>query len=321
MTFIAIKTCIKCYSLEQHNTKDCPKNRDFKICSECSNEGHLWFNCKAEQKTCINCGGNHSTMAMKCTAKKELIKEKRKEENRKSKMTYSAITNMTSTQYQSQPLPPPTQPVHNITREETLKINICVAHAHYRNIEKPGSYAEELNKVLKANHLPTIIIPDSPNSQDICTNTTDEQISSITEAPQARPRRERNGRKNSVGNVEIREGATSTVNEIEVEEGIMAKDIGLKFYTTKERGWPQTIRFTIKDLIDGTINNTYKFSYENKNYSEEEIFQAVQDGQIILKDCWVTVDKDVFRKIRSGCSQERSPLEHKEHRLRKTDDN
>lgn len=68
-TFIPIRTCMRCYTLEDHNTKDCPQGRDFKIYSDCSKEGHLWYQCTESYKKCINCSGNHSTMAMKCTVK------------------------------------------------------------------------------------------------------------------------------------------------------------------------------------------------------------------------------------------------------------
>ena len=47
-----------------------------------------------------------------------------------------------------------------ISKEELLKMNICVAHARCKNQEKPGSYAYELSRVLKANKLPTIVIPE-----------------------------------------------------------------------------------------------------------------------------------------------------------------
>ena len=131
-TFIPIRTCMKCYTLESYATKDCPKERDFKICSECSTEGHLWFQCREENKKCINCDGNHSTMAMKCTVKKTIIKKKRKEEIEKSKMTYADKTQPRGLQH-LHTLAPPTQPSYTITRDDTLKINMCVAHAHYKN--------------------------------------------------------------------------------------------------------------------------------------------------------------------------------------------
>ena len=57
-------------------------------------------------------------------------------------------------------------------------------------------------------------------------------------------------------------------------------------------------------------DNTYK-------YTEEEIFTAVVQGNIRLKNCWMAVDKDIFRKIRSGCKVERSPIQDRDPRSRK----
>ncbi len=53
----------------------------------------------------------------------------------------------------------------SVTRVDMLKINICIVHAHYRNMEKPGSYEEELNKIFTVNNLPNIIIPETPDSR------------------------------------------------------------------------------------------------------------------------------------------------------------
>lgn len=76
--YIHITCCTKCYMLEDHQTRNCPKDQDFKICSECSEHNHVWHQCQATSKKCINCGENHSTMAMRCQKRKDLIKEKRK---------------------------------------------------------------------------------------------------------------------------------------------------------------------------------------------------------------------------------------------------
>ena len=69
-TYIPIKTCMRCYKLEDHNTRDCSKDKDYRKCSECSNEGHLWYECKEKVKKCINCMEEHSTLAMKCPKKR-----------------------------------------------------------------------------------------------------------------------------------------------------------------------------------------------------------------------------------------------------------
>lgn len=39
-TFIPINCCMRCYTLEEHATRNCPKDSAFKLCSECSTEGH-----------------------------------------------------------------------------------------------------------------------------------------------------------------------------------------------------------------------------------------------------------------------------------------
>ena len=57
--FHNIKTCFKCYAIEDHNTNQCPSPKEYIICSECAEEGHTWNNCTNNNKKCINCGGNH----------------------------------------------------------------------------------------------------------------------------------------------------------------------------------------------------------------------------------------------------------------------
>ena len=75
-TYIPIKCCMRCYALEEHFTNECPKSRDYKICSECSAEGHVWHQCRENYKHCISCGDSHSTLAMKCVKRKEILREK-----------------------------------------------------------------------------------------------------------------------------------------------------------------------------------------------------------------------------------------------------
>ena len=49
-TFVPIKCCMRCYTLETHYTNECPKRKDYKLCSECGTEGHLWHNCREPRK-------------------------------------------------------------------------------------------------------------------------------------------------------------------------------------------------------------------------------------------------------------------------------
>ena len=71
------------------------------------------------------------------------------------KMTYSSI---------SQANIPPQMSIHRspealVTREDLLKMNICVAIAETKNKENPGTFATILNKTLSENNLPTIVVP------------------------------------------------------------------------------------------------------------------------------------------------------------------
>lgn len=170
---------MKCYWLEDHTTRECPKNNNFKICSECNVEGHLWHQCTEQTKTCINCGKNHSTLAMKCSKTKAILKRKRKEEIKRGKITYSEAARTMDYQQVTQTQIPP-RPTLNITREDSLKINICIVHSHYRNIENPDIYSQEPYKILTANNLPNIIIPDEPKSSKIFISTPQEVNTNMT---------------------------------------------------------------------------------------------------------------------------------------------
>lgn len=77
--------CFKCYKMESHLTKNCPKKQQ--ICSECAETGHTWRDCKSETKKCLKCEQGHRTMAMAwpIPKKKLLTKPKMKKEKKKTK--------------------------------------------------------------------------------------------------------------------------------------------------------------------------------------------------------------------------------------------
>lgn len=80
-------------------------------------------------------------------------------------MAYSSITQANlQTQIPSFNMP-------QVTEEELLKINICVAHARSKDQTKPGSYETEFNRLVQANNLPNVIISEG---RDISKNTVHE---------------------------------------------------------------------------------------------------------------------------------------------------
>lgn len=317
-TYIQIQCCMRCYQLEKHNTKDCTKDQSYKICSECSGEGHLWHQCTEKSKKCINCGDEHSTMAMKCAKRKEILKEKRKQETEKNTTSFANIAKKWTI--------PPTynNPASTVTSDDLLKINVCILHAHYRNIENPGSYENELNKILKLNNLPTVKVPETPNSSRIFNATAPATVATATPATQKKPvpppRTERlPATQGETGARSKANTAEDTLEQMENEilDQYEGKDLGIQIYVSEEVGWPQG-NFNERDLIMGINKNIYKWTYTTKEIEEDQIIRMIKERTINLRGCFTAVDKTFFRKIRNGLQAERSPLDKRDPRHRKT---
>ncbi|KAK8747075.1 hypothetical protein OTU49_016977, partial [Cherax quadricarinatus] len=90
--FTYISHCWTCYSYK-HTTKDCPV-KDKKFCSKCGNDGHDFRSCTiTTAPSCLNCKGNHHTLAAKCPLRKEIIVKKTKVlKNTSNSPTYAAMT-------------------------------------------------------------------------------------------------------------------------------------------------------------------------------------------------------------------------------------
>ena len=85
--FVNVLTCFRCCWYDDHPTKSCTETKI--ICSECSEEGHKWSECKSQTKRCINCRGTHRTLAMSCPIKRDVInriKENKQKEEREKKL-------------------------------------------------------------------------------------------------------------------------------------------------------------------------------------------------------------------------------------------
>ena len=159
--YVPVQTCMKCYEIESHFTNQCPKGREYKLCSQCGEEGHIWTNCKSKAKKCTNCQGEHMTLAFQCPLRKAARKNKLEEIQQKKSLTYANASGRTPTVT----TPQNTQPL--IDQETTTKIMSCMLHAHFINSAIPGSYETELNKALALNNLPLIKIPGNPPSAKI----------------------------------------------------------------------------------------------------------------------------------------------------------
>ena len=195
-----------------------------------------------------------------------------------------------------------------------------MVHAYHKNLENPGTYATKLNKILTANNLPNLIIPDpSETSNTVIEDEQESQAIALAKDPVTLPRRKKSTSKagreteSDMSDAEYREHENA-------EETIEAKAIDLQLYTTEEKKWPAKT-FTLKSLVNDLQSNKYKFTYKDSRLTKEQIYDMLLNNKIILRGCWNEIKGDELRKIRSGLTKDRSPAERRDPRVRKLSDN
>lgn len=345
--FINIKSCMKCYEIETHHTSECPRSPTYKICSECAEEGHTWKECASINKTCINCKGEHRTLAMKCPRRKEIIKLKRKESKEKPSYSEAAKKN-TATEHYNIP-----QALSHVTPNTPNTMLGCFMQAHMENIGSPGTFSVELNRMLKEHDLPPLKVPDNPNSLAIINamamagnvggqkkeTLSSEKNVEIVETNKSKEAKE----KNKTSEEEVRETedmeivAQATANIAQhsttAEEEVMdetvtshgrrryqfkGEDIGFMVYTKQSAGWPKKVEFSRQVLLKGIKERKYKYTYTKKDMTDEEIMKMIENRVFDLSPyCFSIVDDSTFGKIRSGLTEEKTPPPGKEARRRK----
>lgn len=295
--FYNITTCYKCYQMEDDLTNNCSKEKKFKICSNCSKADHTWKDCKERNKKCISCGGEHGTLEMKCPIRKEIINQKRKENENIT--TYKEITLKSTTPIQA------TSQIEDNT-EAHLKIYACMLHTHFINAADPGTYSTQLNKIFKANNLPEIIIPsDPPSKRIIAAFSNTEKISHPQNQYQTTEETKENDQPREKLNKNEEEGKAIKQNQEKHQKLTKGTDIGLKVYTPRATGWPK-VELTKKGLVKGIRDNKYKFTYL-EDIDEEEIIAMINNNTIDLTDCFSIIEDSTFNKIRTGRTRQSTP--------------
>lgn len=286
--YIPITTCMRCYKIEDHYTSDCKKDKSYKVCSECASPDHTWRECKSDLKKCVNCGGNHRTLAFKCPEKKKATDSKTEELRNKQKQTYSQAAAST--------IPPPTVTNINLGKDTAATILTCMLHAHFMNIAQPGSYNLEMNKLLKANNLPQVNLPDNPPSFQII-NMAQEKLSDTNSSAQSKEtNNEQTNESTTTGGKAEKE--VETRKETTAEKEFDGKDLGLEIFCKESEPFP-TENFRLKALTKGLLKGIYKWTYNNGRYTEDEIVRHLNNNEIRLRDCWRVVEDQRFKKIRN----------------------
>ena len=143
--YIKVDFCYKCYSINEHFVQDCPKEHDYKVCSECTSVNHTYRDCASTSKKCINCSGNHSTMSQRCP--------KIKQTKVKNVPKPSQVTVQKSIFNQSQSSPP--TKLQTLSRDDMFRGYMCIMYATKLNETNPNSFDENLSQLLLANNLPS----------------------------------------------------------------------------------------------------------------------------------------------------------------------
>lgn len=154
--FFPINTCMRCYAIDEHVTNKCPKPKEHTVCSECGSQEHKFFDCKNTTKQCLNCSGNHRTLAYKCPQRQKAIESAKEKKKAKANLTYSGATS--SNLIPSQSLFSP---------DAANKILTCLLQAHVMNAAEPGCFQSTLNEWLELNNLPSVVAPQNPNSSKL----------------------------------------------------------------------------------------------------------------------------------------------------------
>ncbi len=309
--YIPIQACLKCYAIEEHPTSKCPKPQEFKVCSECSSNDHTWRECSASNiRKCINCKGEHRTLANKCPQRKKALEEKRQQlKNNNSTKTYS---NVTSANKSMAPLNLPAS-TPTIEKETAAKLMACLMHAYLINSTNPGTYNDEFNRALKLNNLPPIILPNNPPSKQIMNLTKEVQTPASEENTQNTENAHPQGTHNPSQPTHQEQDTNEDALDMPPLEKMKGRAIGLQIITKKSEGWPKDTTLTLKSIRQGIDIGLYKFRYTNPVYTEQEILLYLINNDIDLSNCWCTIDDTQFNKIRNGLHQDLTPPSKKNH--------
>ena len=175
-TFVRLDICFRCYSYS-HKSNDCPTPTVI-VCSECAEVTHSYRECRNSRKKCINCKGEHRTLAAKCPIRKKLIQEKAKtlrersrSRSRNRNITYAQAVANNQTQ---QPINP-----QFLDRTDYVKIVSSIVYAHTIEGICPGTFHRNVEEMYKLNGLPMVKFPDYIPPPNLDPSKVEEEINKM----------------------------------------------------------------------------------------------------------------------------------------------
>ena len=139
-----------------HLASEYDKEPSYKVCSNCSSRDHTWQQCSAAERRCVNCGGGHNAMYRGCPCRREIQRKHRVTTQVRS--TQSAVASPRTGNYgmMYSTVAGLARASDHLLRDTVAKSVTCVVLASLKNGERPGTFNEELNCLLKQNGLPSL---------------------------------------------------------------------------------------------------------------------------------------------------------------------
>lgn len=160
--FVKVTYCFKCYALEDHIARDCPKPSDYKVCSLCSAMDHTFRDCTVDTKCCVNCNGEHSAISFACPLRRD-IKKKILSTTVNKNVSYSSNSELYSATLKKSDA----STINYGGNSDLTKSFMCIVMAGVSESREAGSFEGCLGDLLKANKLPAVklgsFIPLSTN--------------------------------------------------------------------------------------------------------------------------------------------------------------
>ena len=155
-TFIPISFCYKCYALDTHKAKDCPKPPDFKVCSLCSSQGHTFKECNSDSRRCVNCDGDHGTLSHSCPKRRDIVKRISAGDRKSVVLGSKSYATRSDKSYADavQNFAAPNS--HGATRCDLTRGTMCILLASFSESQRSGSFQECLSGLLAVNKLPSL---------------------------------------------------------------------------------------------------------------------------------------------------------------------
>jgi len=142
--YFDVMLCYRCYSWNTHLTHQCPKPRDYIICSSCSELGHVFRACTSTKKCCLNCNQNHASVSYSCPERKRAVSE-----IKQGKIDGNAISGRVKVSSYS------TESVDcGSSNDAVVKSILCLVAATAKENEDPGSFDATLKYLQTINKVP-----------------------------------------------------------------------------------------------------------------------------------------------------------------------